>query len=125
MRHKLMYWGITAFLVLLFTAGSSVAHEITISTTARLGNGPTLEAGKYRVELIKNQDSSDAVFYRGHDDEVARTPVTLVAEDSKSRQTEVYSRTIDGGRVITQIRLQGSKETLVFLSTPDEPGQSE
>jgi hypothetical protein len=64
------------------------------------------------------------VFYSGHD-EVARTPVTLVAEDSKSRQTEVYSRTIDGGRVITQIRLQGSKEKLVFEQLPDEPSESE
>jgi hypothetical protein len=125
MKHKLMYCGIAVSLVLLFAAGTSVAHEITISTTARLGNGPTLEAGKYRVELIKNQDSSDAVFYRGHGDEVVRTPVTLVAEPSKSIQTEVHSREVDSGRVITQIRLQGSKETLVFLSTPDEPGQSE
>jgi len=125
MKHKLMYCGIAASLVLLFAAGSSVAHEITISTTARLGNGPTIEAGKYRVELIKNQDSSDAVFYRGHDDEVARTPVTLVAEPFKSARTEVHSQEVDGGRVITQIRLQGSKETLVFLQTPDEPSQSE
>ena len=125
MRHRLMYCGTSAFLALLFAAGHSVAHEIAITEASRLGNGPAIEPGTYRVELIKNQDSSDAVFYRGHDDEVARTPVTLVAEDSKSRQTEVYSRTIDGGRVITQIRLQGSKEKLVFEQLPDEPSESE
>jgi len=124
MKHKLMYCGIATFLVLLFAAGSSVAHEVTISTTATLGTGPALEAGTYRVELIKNQDSSEAVFYKGHD-EVARAPVTLVAEASKSSRTEVHSRSAEGGRVITQIRLQGSKEKLVFEQTPDEPSESE
>jgi hypothetical protein len=119
-----MYWGITAFLVLLFTAGSSVAHEITIGETSTVGNGPTIEAGTYRIELIKNQDSSDAVFYKGHD-EVARTPVKLVAEPSKSSQTEVYSQVVDGSRVITEIRLRGSKETLVFEQVGNEPGESE
>jgi hypothetical protein len=69
--------------------------------------------------VIKNQDSSDAVFY--HDDEeVARAPVTLVNETSKARQTEVWSELRDDGRVITQIRLQGSKEALVFEEAPEE-----
>ncbi len=124
MKYKLMYCGFAAFMVLLFAVGTSVAHEVTISTTATLGTGPTIEAGTYRIELTKNQESSHAVFYRGHD-EVARAQVTLVAEPSKPRQTEVHSQVVDGSRVITQIRLQGSKEKLVFEQTPEEPTQSE
>jgi hypothetical protein len=124
MRHKPMYCGIIAFLFLLFAAGSSSAHEITISESSKLGKGPTIEAGTYRIELIKNQDASHAVFYAGKD-EVARAPVTLVAEPSKSRQTEVHSEEVDGSRTITQIRLQGSKEKLVFERAGEEPGESE
>jgi hypothetical protein len=124
MRHNLMYCGIAALLVLLLAGGSSVAHEITVRGSSRLGKGPTLEAGTYRIELIKHQDSSDAVFYSGRD-EVARAQVTLVAEPSKSSQTEVHSHVVDGSRVVTQIRLQGSKEKLVFDQAPDEPSKSE
>lgn len=121
MRNKLMYLGFATCLLLLFVASSAVAHEVTIGATATLGSGPTIDAGTYQVEVIKNQDSSDAVFYSGHD-EVARAPVTLVAEPSKSRQTEVYSQVTDGNRVITQIRLQGSKEKLVFGEAPKGSG---
>jgi hypothetical protein len=124
MRHKLMDCEVAAFLVLFLAAGSLSGHEITIGGSSRLGNGPTIEAGTYRIELVKNQDSSHAVFYTGRD-EVARAPVTLVAEPSKSRQTEVHSELVDGSRIITQIRLQGSKEKLVFERVGEGPGESE
>ena len=119
MRHKLMCCGFAAFMLLLFAANTSFGHEVKISGAARLGNGPSIEPGTYRIELVKNQDSSDAVFY--HDgDEVARAPVTLVSEPAKATQTAVYSEVCDEGRVITQIRLQGSKEALVFQQTREE-----
>jgi hypothetical protein len=124
MKYKLMYCGFAAFMVLFFAVGTLVAHEVTISATAALGTGPAIEAGTYRVEVVKNEDSSHAVFYRGHD-EVARAQVALVIEPSKSTQTEVYSQVVDGGRVITQIRLQGSKEKVVFEQTPEEATESE
>ena len=113
MKTKIVYCGFAAFMLLLFAASTSLAHEVNIGGAARLGNGSSIEAGTYRIEVIKNQDSSDAVFYHDNE-EVARAPVTLVNETSKARQTEVWSELRDDGRVITQIRLHGSKEALVF-----------
>jgi hypothetical protein len=119
MTTKLVYCGFVAFMFLLSAASTSLAHEVKITGAARLGNGPFIEEGTYRIEVIKNQDSSDAVFYH-NDNEVVRTPVRLVSEASKARQTEVWSEGRDDGRVITQIRLQGSKEALVFEPVEEE-----
>ena len=119
MKTKLVYCGFAAFMLLLFAATTSLAHEVRISGAARLGNGPIIEGGTYRIEVIKNQDSSDAVFYH-HDGEVARVPVTLVSEPAKADRTEVHSELRDDGRVITQIRLEGSKEALVFEEVEEE-----
>src|SRR6516225_467149 len=113
MKYKLVSCGFVAFMLLLLAASASFAHDVSIAGAARLGNGPIIDAGTYRIELVKNQDSSEAVFYHGND-EVARVPVTLVSEPSKARRTEVWSNVQDEGRVITQIRLQGSKEALFF-----------
>ena len=124
MRCKLMYYGLATVWVLFCGVATSAAHEVTIGSTATLGAGPTIEPGAYRVEVVRGQESSHAVFYKGSD-EVARAPVTLVAEDSKPRQTEIHSRIVDGRRLITQIRLQGAKEKLVFEKIADEPTQSQ
>jgi pentose-5-phosphate-3-epimerase len=40
--------------------------------------------------------------------------VTLTKENVKSNFTEVHYEQVDGGRVITKIRLAGSKEGLAF-----------
>ena len=84
MKHKLECCGFVAFMLLLFAANTSFAHEVRIAGAARLGNGANIEGGTYRIEVIKNQDSSDAVFYH-YGDEVARVPVTLVSEPAKVR----------------------------------------
>ena len=119
MKHKLVSCGFVAFMLLLFAANDSFAHEVRIAGAARLGNGPIIDAGTYRIELVKNQDSSEAVFYHGND-EVARVPITVVSEASKANRTEVHTEVRDDGRVITQIRLQGSKEALFFEQAREE-----
>ena len=113
MKYKLVSCGFVAFMLLLLAASASFAHDVSIAGAARLGNGPIIDSGTYRIELVKNQDSSEAVFYQGND-QVARVPVTVVSEPSKAKRTEVHSELRDDGRVITQIRLQGSKEALFF-----------
>ena len=119
MKHRLLSCGFVAFMLLFFAATTSFAHEVKIAGAAQLGNGPIIEEGTYRIEVIKNQDSSQAVLYH-KGDEVARVPVTLVSEASKAQQTAVYSEVREDGRVITQIRLQGSKEALVFEPVEEE-----
>lgn len=109
---------LTTVVFALAAAGFSWAHEVTITYQSKLGNGPELQPGTYRVELIKNQETSEAAFYDG-DQLVAQVPITIVVESEKSPQTEVHYETLDSGRVISQIRVAGWKERLVFR-TPVE-----
>ena len=113
MHKRLEFRILTALLFMLVLACFASAHEVVITNQAKLGKGPMLEPATYRLEIVKSQDSSEALFYKGRD-LVARTPVTLAEETEKSRQTEVHSENRDEGRVITRIRVRGWEESLVF-----------
>jgi len=113
MDNRKMYRVLSTVVFVLVFAGITLAHEVTITEPAKLGNGPEIQPGTYRVEVVKNQDTSEAVFYKGRD-LVVRVPVTLAEESTKSRQTEVHFDILDSGRLITQIRVAGWKERLVF-----------
>ena len=89
------------------------AREVIITDHAKLGNGPRLEPGAYRIEIVKDQAPPEVLFYKGGD-LVLRNPVTLAEETGKSRHTEVHCENRDGGPVITWIRVQGWRESLVF-----------
>jgi hypothetical protein len=89
------------------------AHEITIGQLAKIGNGQTLEPGKYRVEVEKNQDSAEVLFFQGGD-LVVTVPATLTKEAVKCNNTEIHSEEVGGTRVITKMWLRGRKESLVF-----------
>jgi hypothetical protein len=95
----------------------ATAHEVRITDPAKVGPGSDLQPGTYRVEVVKNQDSSEVHFYKGRD-LWFRIPVTLAPENSKVQYTEVHYSPLNGGKVITQIRLEGSKESLIFNQTP-------
>jgi hypothetical protein len=113
MKQNILFGCIVATLVLLFAATTASAHDVTIPGPSKLGNGPGIEEGTYRIELIKNQDSAEAVLYK-KGDEVARAPVRVLHRDTISKQTEVHSEMRDTERIITQIRLKGSDEALLF-----------
>ena len=117
MNDKTIHQVLLTTIFVLAAAGFTLAHEVVISDKAKLGNGPELQPGTYQIELIKNQDTSEAAFYKAGD-LVIRVPVMIVAESEKSRQTEVHYETLDQGRVINQIRVAGWKETLVFRAQP-------
>jgi hypothetical protein len=119
MENRMMYRMLAAVVFMLVAASFTFAHEVKIGERARLGDGPELKPGTYRLELVKNQDTSEAVFYKD-EDLVARVPITVVKESDKSRQTEVHSELLDGGRVINEIRVAGWRERLLFR----EPGQT-
>ena len=91
----------------------AAAHEVLIKDRARVASGSELQPGTYRVKVVKNQDSSEVHFYKGRDLWL-RTPVTLAPEKTKASNTEVHYSELNGGKVITQIRFEGSKESLVF-----------
>jgi hypothetical protein len=104
---------LSAVIFMFVFAAIAAAHEVTISQPAKVGNGSHLQPGTYRVEVVKNQDSSEALFYEGRDLRL-RVPVTLTTGAKKAQYTEVHSTALSDARVITQIRLQGSRETPVF-----------
>lgn len=124
MKLRMLYHSLLAFALVLVAASLTLAHDVTISERAKLGNGPELNAGTYRLKLVKNQDTSEAVFYKGGD-QVARVPITIVNESDKSRHTEVHSQLLDGERVINEIRVAGWKETLVFSKSVQQPAVAE
>jgi len=95
----------------------AAAHEVRVTDPAKVGPGSELQPGTYRVEVVKNQDSSEVHFYKGGDLWL-RVPVTLATEKAKAQNTEVHYSQLNGGKVITRIRLEGSKESLIFNQTP-------
>jgi hypothetical protein len=106
--------------VLLAGVGLSRAHEVVITYEAKLGSGPQLQPGTYRLEIVSNGDLSLAAFYQGSE-LMAQAPVTIVVESEKSRQTEVHYERLESGHVINQIRVAGWKETLVFREPAPAP----
>jgi hypothetical protein len=99
--------------LMVFAACLASAHEVTITSQSKLGSGPMLKPDTYRLELVKNSDSSEVLFYKGAK-LVLRTPVSLAEETVKPKMTEVHCEDLDAKRVITRIRVQGWKESLVF-----------
>jgi hypothetical protein len=120
MEHRMMYRTLAIVVFVLIAASLALAHEVNIVYQAKLGNGPELQPGTYRLDVVKNQDTSEALFYKGRE-LVIRVPITIAAESDKFRQTEVHYELLDSGRVINQIRIQGWKERLVFREPAQTP----
>src|SRR5208282_6350653 len=113
MYKKMGYQILSALVCTLVFVSVAAAHEVRIPERAKVGNGPELQAGTYRVEVVKNQDSAEVRFFQDGD-LVATAPATLTKETRKCDNTEIHSEQVDGGWVITKIWLDGSKESLVF-----------
>ncbi len=113
MSKRMGYRILATLLSTLAFVSIAMAQEVTIMDRAKVGNGPALQPGRYQVEVVKNQDSSEVLFYKGGDLWL-RAPVTLAQETKKAKHTEIHYQELDDGMVITKIRLQGSKESLVF-----------
>ena len=97
----------------LFFVSVAAAHDVRIGQRAKIGNGAELDQGTYQVEVEKNQESAEVLFFQG-EDLVVSAPATLTMEAVKCNNTQIHSEEVDGGRVITKIWLQGWKESLVF-----------
>jgi hypothetical protein len=116
MRYRIL----SALVCTLVLVSIATAHEVSIMHQAKVGSGPELQPGTYRVEVVKNQDSAEVRFFQGRD-LVATAPATLTKEAVKCNNTEVHSEQVDGGWLITKIRLAGSKEGLVFKQDTPKP----
>jgi hypothetical protein len=117
MSRKMRYGILTTLICMVAFVSIAAAHEVSIPHRANVGNGPALEPGTYRVEVVKSQDSSEVLFYKGGDLWL-RAPVILVEETDKAQRTEIYYEQLNDAKVINQIRLRGLKESLVFNRAP-------
>ena len=114
--HQLLF----TVVFICIPAAITLAHDVRISKPVRLGNGPELQPGTYRLELVKNQNGAECLFYKGKD-LVVRVQTTVVQESQKSPHTALHSELIDNGRVITHIQVQGWRETLLFERPAEKP----
>lgn len=96
------------------------AHELSLKSRGKIANGPELQPGTYQIKVVKNQDSAEVRFFK-KGDMVAKATAKISPENTKAYATEVNYEEADGGQVITLIRLQGSKESLVFKSDAPKP----
>lgn len=120
MNYKLIHRVLATAFFVLVTAGLSMGHDVKIDYQTKLGNGPKIEPGTYRLELVKNQDATEAAFYQGKV-LVASVPVTVKMEAEKSPHTAIHYETIDSGRIINKIRVVGWKESLIFREPSSTP----
>ncbi len=118
MSKGMGYQILSTFVCTLAFMSIATAQELSIGERMRIGNGPELQPGTYRVEIVTNQDSAEVNFFQGSD-LVVTVPVTLTKESAKCNNTEIHFEEVEGVKIVTKIRLRGSKESLVFI--PDTP----
>ena len=87
--------------------------NIDISEAYKLGNGPTIKAGWYKVKVLDSQTKPEAVFYK-NGKEVAEVPVQLINTPKKYAQTEVLSNTEGSQHVMTELRFRGWREKVLL-----------
>lgn len=126
MKSQWVRFALAAAVASLFAAGVASAKlprpnksanksaGVQIVEQARLGNGPELQPGDYRVTLVENSNSTEVAFYR-NGKLVAQVPVQVVDGGNKFSETEVHSNT--DTHSITEIRLKGWSQRLVFTAT--------
>ena len=120
MAKRILFRILSTLICTLVFVAIAAAHEIDFAQQVKIGNGPALQPGTYRVEVVKKQNSTEVTFSQGNDFEVT-VPATLTQEATKCKNTEVHSEATDGGRVIYKIWLHGWRESLVFeRDTPKE-----
>ncbi len=113
MVKRMGFWIFSTLACALIFVSIAVAHDVSFRDRMKVGNGPELQPGAYRIEVEKNGDSADVRFFQAGD-LVVTASARLSKESSKCSATEIHSEIVDSGRVITKICLQGWNESLAF-----------
>lgn len=111
-------------LALARSSGSQRApHKTTnidVPQAARLGNGPELKAGSYRVTVTESASPEVEFYQRGK--LIAETPAKLVAQNRKSTQTDISYNRQGKNQVITEMDINGWNQKVVFGGTAKASG---
>src|SRR5690349_18116742 len=116
MSRKTRYGILFAVISGVVFAAVGAAHEVSIVDRTKIGKGSELKPGAYRVEVVRNQDACEVLFYKSGD-LMVRAPASVTTESRKAKETEIHFEQADGGQRITRMQLQGSKDILVFNET--------
>ena len=132
--HQLIL-AITA--VMLFTSGMAFAGfrglhhssqksaDIDLNETTKVPNGPTLQAGSYKVTLLNGSSTPELGFYQDRK-LVGQAPVKLVDQGKKISETEVLFETKDDHtQVVTEMDLSGWTQKVVFSGSDASSGSGE
>jgi hypothetical protein len=130
MKGRFIAYGILLPASLLaLTLGTALARPsaavksstVDVLYQARLGNGPELQPGQYKVKVSENSSAPELMFYQDNK-LVAETPVKLVDMGKKADATEIDYNQKNNQQIITSIRLDGWNQEVVLpgpASTPN------
>jgi hypothetical protein len=135
MRNRFYRTVLVAVTASLLTAGTALARsaekssrpksgQIDVIYPSKIAAGPELQPGTYTVELGEHASSPEIMFYQ-NGKLVGQAPAQLVDNGKKTSETEVDYDTAGNERVITEIRLRGWTQKVVFnpsASAETQPG---
>jgi hypothetical protein len=134
MKTKMHQLILATSAVLLFTASMAVARfpglhdssrksaDIDLIESTKVPNGPTLQAGSYKVTLLNESGTPELGFYQDGK-LVGQAPVKLVDQEKKISETQVFSDTQDDHtQVLTEMDLRGWTQKVMFSGSAASSG---
>ena len=92
---------------------SEKAATVDFAQSAQVPNGPTLQAGTYKVALLGDSATTEVGFYQ-NGELIGKAAATLVDQGRKSNDTETHINSAGGNRVVTEIDVAGWTKSIQF-----------
>jgi hypothetical protein len=97
-----------------FSHSNHKSATVNFLYAAKIGNGPEIQPGNYKITLMDDSTSPKVGFYQ-NGKLVAETSARLVSEPNKSQQTEIYYNTQgQDSHVVTEVEVSGWTQKVVF-----------
>jgi len=96
-----------------FGHSSEKAATVELTQKARVPNGPTLQPGTYKVELLSDSATPQVGFYQSGK-LVGQAAAEVVNQNQKSPDTEVHLNTAGQNAVVTEIDVSGWTKRIEF-----------
>jgi hypothetical protein len=109
-----------------FGHSSEKSANVELTQSAQLPNGPTLQAGTYKMALLSDSTTPQVGFYQDGK-LVGQATGQVVDQNQKSPDTEVHFNTAGGTATVTEIDVSGWTKRIEFGqqggSGPSSSGQ--
>jgi hypothetical protein len=117
MCNKIHTLVISALGIVFLFSGMAFAKtkQIDVLYSSTVGKTLKLKPGNYKIDVVNNKKSPAVKFYNNYGKLVGQAPVKLVNQSKKNDQTQVdYNKVASNDHAITEIRLRGWKQNLLF-----------